>query len=262
MLIGLFFVGVSTPLSADFVGMVKMCESCHGKDGISVDPEVPIIAGFSYEGFLNTIDVFRHNERIALSYQRSGEPETVMNDIAHSLTDKDAEALADYFSNRPFISAPQEADEEQAIRYLVKYASKAEKSSHHMREITQSLIQNQGNDGEEKSNDQQPEPTDDPMGRTLIRKVAMKSVGVRNKSQQEIMHSIMQEKLYHSDFVYVNIHLDKYNIRVINSNTVNNNALGPQQQAQEAFYPNIFDKYAARDEIHQELSFFQILSTI
>ena len=55
VLIGAFFLGASTPLSADFVSMVKMCESCHGKDGISVEPEVPIIAGFSYEGFLNTI---------------------------------------------------------------------------------------------------------------------------------------------------------------------------------------------------------------
>lgn len=127
VLIGSFFLGTSTPLSADFVSMVKMCESCHGKDGISVDPEVPIIAGFSYEGFLNTIDVFRHNERIALNYQRPGEPETVMNDIAHSLTDKDAEALADYFSNRPFVSAPQKADEEQAMRGAILHKQKCER---------------------------------------------------------------------------------------------------------------------------------------
>ena len=34
-------------------------------------------------------------------------------------------------------------DEEQAIRYLVKYASNPEQSSHHMNEIMQSLLQNQ-----------------------------------------------------------------------------------------------------------------------
>ena len=62
-----------------------------------------------------------------------------------------------------------------------------------MNEIIKSLLRNQTwNDGEydpeEESKDEQPEPTDYPMGRTLIRKVAMKSVGIRNKSQQYIMH--------------------------------------------------------------------------
>ena len=85
-------------------------------------------------------------------------------------------------------------DEEQAIQQLMKYASKREQISHHMNEIMQSLLQNQpGNDGEdspeEESKDEKPEPTDDTMGRTLIRKLAMKSIGIRNKSQQEIMHS-------------------------------------------------------------------------
>ena len=54
----------------------------------------------------------------------------------------------------------------------------------------------------------------------------MKSVGICNKSQQDIMHSIFQEDLYHSDFFYVNIHLDKYNVHVININDVNNNNYG------------------------------------
>ena len=41
-------------------------------------------------------------------------------------------------------------DEEQAIRYLVKYASNPEQSSHHMNDIIQPLLQNQtGNDGED-----------------------------------------------------------------------------------------------------------------
>ena len=60
----------------------------------------------------------------------------------------------------------------------------------------------------------------------------MKFVGICNKSQQEIMHSILQEYLYHSDFVYVNIHLDKYNVSIINSNAVNNNNYVSQQQSQ------------------------------
>ena len=67
------------------------------------------------------------------------------------------------------------------------------------------------------------------MGRTLIRKAVMKSVGIRNKIQQEIVHSIFQEYLYHSDFVYVKIHLIKYNVRFININAVNNNNFDSQK---------------------------------
>ena len=41
-------------------------------------------------------------------------------------------------------------DEEQAIHYLVEYASNPEQSSHHMNDIIQPLLQNQtGNDGED-----------------------------------------------------------------------------------------------------------------
>ena len=81
----------------DFVDLVTYCESCHGTDGISVIPVVPIIAGFSEEGFLNTIDAYRDGERVADEYHNPGEPETVMNDIANALTDEEVSALAKYY---------------------------------------------------------------------------------------------------------------------------------------------------------------------
>jgi sulfide dehydrogenase cytochrome subunit len=93
-----------------------MCEGCHGKDGNSTQPDVPIIAGFSHEGFLNTMDVFRDNERIAMRFHKPGEPEAVMNDIAQGLSDTDVEVLADYFSRHPFIADRQTADAAQATR--------------------------------------------------------------------------------------------------------------------------------------------------
>jgi len=113
--------------ASDFVKLVKFCEGCHGKDGNSVQPDVPIIAGFSKEGFLNTIDVFRDDDRIALRFQKPGEPETVMNDIAKDLSDEDVEALADYFSNRPFVAAKQPVDASLASRGEVIHKQKCEK---------------------------------------------------------------------------------------------------------------------------------------
>jgi sulfide dehydrogenase cytochrome subunit len=109
-------VTVSPLFAGDIVSLVKECEGCHGKDGNSIQPDVPTIAGFSREGFLNTIDVFREDERIALRYQKPGEPETVMNEIAKRLSDEDVQALADYYSKRPFRAAKQEVDKALAER--------------------------------------------------------------------------------------------------------------------------------------------------
>jgi sulfide dehydrogenase cytochrome subunit len=111
----------------DFVDLVQFCEECHGQDGVSTTPDVPIIAGFSYEGFLNTIEVFRDNERIAIEFHRPGEPETVMNEIAQSLNDDEAEQLARYFSKRQFVPALQTADAEKASRGAILHKKSCER---------------------------------------------------------------------------------------------------------------------------------------
>jgi len=122
----LLFCG--TPLLAsDIVTLVRFCEGCHGKDGNSVNPDMPIIAGFSYEVFFNTIDVFRTNERIAPAFRKPGEPETVMNEIAQGLSHEDVEVLSDYFSKRPFLPAKQAADEELASRGEVLHKQRCER---------------------------------------------------------------------------------------------------------------------------------------
>jgi sulfide dehydrogenase cytochrome subunit len=113
--------------ATDFVTLVQSCEKCHGKDGNSTVPDVPTIAGFSYEGFLNTMEVFREDYRIALRYQRPGEPETVMNDIAKSLSDEDVRSLAEYFSQRDFRPARQDVNTELARRGEVIHKKSCEK---------------------------------------------------------------------------------------------------------------------------------------
>jgi sulfide dehydrogenase cytochrome subunit len=127
LFIGSLLLCGNTLFASDIVSLVQMCEGCHGKDGNSVQPDVPIIAGFSHEGFLSIMDVFRVNERIALAFHRPGEPETVMNDIAQSLGEKDVESLADYFSKRPFRAAKQAADTELAGRGEILHKQKCER---------------------------------------------------------------------------------------------------------------------------------------
>jgi sulfide dehydrogenase cytochrome subunit len=121
------FVVSAAATADDFVELVQSCEHCHGKDGNSTTPDVPIIAGFSYEGFLNTIDVFREGDRIAREFHKPGEPETVMNDIAKDLSDEEAESLADYFSKRSFKPAEQSVDAELAERGEVIHKKSCER---------------------------------------------------------------------------------------------------------------------------------------
>ena len=111
----------------DFVDLVTYCDSCHGTDGISVIPFVPIIAGFTEEGFLNTIDAYRDGERVADEYHNPGEPETVMNDIANALTDEEVSALAKYYSERKFKPAYQPADPEKARRGAILHKQSCER---------------------------------------------------------------------------------------------------------------------------------------
>lgn len=112
------FCTVALPFSAtaevNLQKLVTTCEGCHGSNGNSSNPDVPIIAGNSYDGFFDTLAAFRDDERIAIKFQAPGEPETVMNDIAKALSDDEVEALAKHFSAKKFNPAKQEVNLELA----------------------------------------------------------------------------------------------------------------------------------------------------
>ena len=110
------FITSATVYAGDIGALVQFCEHCHGKGGNSTTSDVPTIAGFSYDGFLNTMEVFRDNDRIAVKFQKPGEPETVMNDIARSLSDENVENLAQYFSKQEFKPIQQNVNPDLAQR--------------------------------------------------------------------------------------------------------------------------------------------------
>jgi sulfide dehydrogenase cytochrome subunit len=103
-------------LGADVQTLVKKCAGCHGENGVSKNSDVPVIAGFSYYGFIDTLNVFREGERIAMEFQAEGTPETTMNQIATALSDEEVEALAEFYSSRPFEPQQQEFDPILAAR--------------------------------------------------------------------------------------------------------------------------------------------------
>ncbi|MCB1724338.1 MAG: c-type cytochrome [Gammaproteobacteria bacterium] len=120
----------SHPTAADELHrLVRLCEKCHGEDGYSVKPEVPIIAGFSREGFHETMESFRRFKRTALALRLRNLPDEYlrMNEIALRLNDDSVTILADYYSALPFKPALQEADEELARRGAAIHDKKCEK---------------------------------------------------------------------------------------------------------------------------------------
>ncbi|MDH3635151.1 MAG: c-type cytochrome [Gammaproteobacteria bacterium] len=111
----------------DFSDLVKRCEICHGQDGNSVLPIFPSISGFSYEGFLYTMEEYRENARIAIEFQRPGEPETVMRNIAQQLSGADLKGLANYFSKRKYIPRSQAFNPELASRGAILHENHCER---------------------------------------------------------------------------------------------------------------------------------------
>ena len=108
----LFAIGLVMPsvAQADIKDLVATCEACHGTDGNSINPEVPVIAGYSEAGFVDTLAAFRDDERIGIKFRIKGQPEMIMNDIAKALSDEQVEALSKHFSSKKFTPRTQEAD--------------------------------------------------------------------------------------------------------------------------------------------------------
>ena len=100
----------------DFDGLVKRCEICHGEDGNSLVPIFPSISGFSYEGFIHIMNLYRENRRIAIEFQQSSDPDYVMSNLARQLSETDIQALAQHFTERPYIPRPQASDPELVSR--------------------------------------------------------------------------------------------------------------------------------------------------
>jgi sulfide dehydrogenase cytochrome subunit len=96
--------------AGDFAALVRSCDHCHGTNGLSTTPDVPIIAGFSREGFVRTLDAFRSGERVAPQYRQPGEPATTMHEIAEKLGDAEVQQLAEHYAGLPFVAATQAAD--------------------------------------------------------------------------------------------------------------------------------------------------------
>ena len=95
--------------AADVQDLVKSCADCHGKDGASSDPNVPIIGGFSAPYTTDSMIAYKEEERPCpeseyLSGDKKGQKIT-MCEIAKALDEDEMKKIGEYFASKPFVRA-------------------------------------------------------------------------------------------------------------------------------------------------------------
>ncbi len=97
--------------------LIESCADCHGKDGASIESDVPVIAGLSTDYLISTMEEYRTEERpCAESKIRSGDtsrPATDMCKIAKAISATELTEVAEHFSALPFVRAKQTVDPAQ-----------------------------------------------------------------------------------------------------------------------------------------------------
>jgi len=93
---------------------IQECMDCHGTNGISLESDVPTIAGSSAVFIEETFSAYRYDLRNSVeSKYRLGDTSreaTDMKKIAKRLTEEQVQQAAVFFSNLPFVAAKQDYD--------------------------------------------------------------------------------------------------------------------------------------------------------
>jgi cytochrome c553 len=100
-------LSAATAARADSIeDKASVCSACHGEKGLPVDPAIPIIWG-QQDGYLYLQ---------LRDFQKGARKDDQMTPIAQSLSKEDAQALAEYFSAKPWpkTGAPSASKAEEA----------------------------------------------------------------------------------------------------------------------------------------------------
>jgi sulfide dehydrogenase cytochrome subunit len=116
LMLGLLVLGDAGAAAVD--DLAAKCAECHGKDGVSSEPTIPTIGGMSDFFISDNMAVYRDKARPCPEVEYVDGPDkgskTDMCKVAADLSDDDIEALAKYFSGKPFVRAKQEFDSAKA----------------------------------------------------------------------------------------------------------------------------------------------------
>lgn len=129
LFLALFVASVASAVDLDT--LTTDCNDCHGKDGISTDDDIPIIAGQSYLVLEDALIAFADDSQPCMESEYrhgdTGRTAVTMCEIAGKLSDEDIEALSEHYESLPFIAAKQGFDTVLASRGATVHERNCEK---------------------------------------------------------------------------------------------------------------------------------------
>jgi len=99
---------VATAFAAADATLVASCNRCHGQNGVSTAQSVPTIAGISQPVAVDALKAFKSKTRPCRETHGN------MCDIASKLSDADITALAEHYSQLPYVHMRQPVDAAEA----------------------------------------------------------------------------------------------------------------------------------------------------
>ena len=127
-----FLLSAGDALAADGATIANdQCAMCHGKNGVSTEPAIPIIAQYSVKYMMESIGNFRKKTRTCAEVTIPAGPKkgtkSDMCKVIANLSDADAEAVAKYFAAQKFVRAKQPFDAAKAQKGVPVYKLRCEK---------------------------------------------------------------------------------------------------------------------------------------
>jgi cytochrome subunit of sulfide dehydrogenase len=118
-------------LAADGAAVAERCVVCHGKNGASTEPQIPIIGGYSAKYISDSIRNFRKKTRPCAEVATPSGPKkgtkSDMCKVTAELSDAEAEAVAKHFAAQKFVRAKQPFDAAKAQKGSTVYKLRCEK---------------------------------------------------------------------------------------------------------------------------------------
>lgn len=100
--------------AAEVAKLIEDCDQCHGKDGASTEPEIPIIGGISALVLNDTMIAYKGKERPCPETEypagaKKGQ-KTTMCKLSADLSEDEIKQLGDHYAGKPFVRAKQKFD--------------------------------------------------------------------------------------------------------------------------------------------------------
>ena len=127
----LSLAAATVALAAEGSVVAEQCAACHGKNGASTDPSIPIIGGYSAKYIVESIKNFRKKTRTCAEVTVLAGPnkgaKSDMCKVVADLSEADAEAVARYLAGQKFVRAKQPFDAAKAKQGSAVYKLRCEK---------------------------------------------------------------------------------------------------------------------------------------